>query len=168
MPDGMRWDLYVGGNSEDIPYHPVYHPFNWRGWTEFGVGALGDMGARAYKAETSANLRRLIADAGADLRTRPEPAEWSVVELIGHMIDAELDSSARYRWILAEDEPDLVPYDQDRGPTGSTRPSETSTPLLCDVRCPARREPARLGAPPRRRTGPGSAITLSEGPRATS
>jgi hypothetical protein len=28
-----------------VPYHPVYHPFNWRGWVPFGVGALGDMGA---------------------------------------------------------------------------------------------------------------------------
>jgi predicted dehydrogenase len=28
-----------------VPYHPVYHPFNWRGWTNFGVGALGDMAA---------------------------------------------------------------------------------------------------------------------------
>src|SRR5690606_9034369 len=27
------------------PYHPMYHPFNWRGWVDFGVGALGDMGA---------------------------------------------------------------------------------------------------------------------------
>ena len=45
MPEGMRWDLYLGGTAEDVPYHPVYHPFNWRGWTDFGVGALGDMGA---------------------------------------------------------------------------------------------------------------------------
>ena len=28
-----------------IPYHPIYHPFNWRGWLDFGMGALGDMGA---------------------------------------------------------------------------------------------------------------------------
>jgi predicted dehydrogenase len=28
-----------------VPYHPVYHPFTWRGWVDFGVGALGDMGA---------------------------------------------------------------------------------------------------------------------------
>ena len=27
------------------PYHPIYHPFNWRGWVDWGVGALGDMGA---------------------------------------------------------------------------------------------------------------------------
>ncbi len=45
VPDGLRWDLYLGPVAEDIPYHPVYHPFNWRGWLDFGVGALGDMGA---------------------------------------------------------------------------------------------------------------------------
>jgi hypothetical protein len=45
VPDGLRWDLYLGGVQEDIAYHPIYHPFNWRGWTDFGVGALGDMGA---------------------------------------------------------------------------------------------------------------------------
>ncbi|MDB4876583.1 MAG: putative oxidoreductase [Gemmatimonadetes bacterium] len=45
MPEGLRWDLYLGPVAEDIPYHPVYHPFTWRGWTDFGVGALGDMGA---------------------------------------------------------------------------------------------------------------------------
>jgi predicted dehydrogenase len=45
VPDGFRWDLYLGPIAEDFPYHPVYHPFNWRGWTAFGVGALGDMGA---------------------------------------------------------------------------------------------------------------------------
>ncbi len=44
-PDALRWDLFLGPVAEDVPYHPIYHPFNWRGWTDFGVGALGDMGA---------------------------------------------------------------------------------------------------------------------------
>lgn len=44
VPDGMDWDLYLGPAPERA-YHPVYHPFNWRGWVDFGVGALGDMGA---------------------------------------------------------------------------------------------------------------------------
>lgn len=44
-PHGMEWDLYLGPTVRDMPYHPVYHPFNWRGWVEFGTGALGDMGA---------------------------------------------------------------------------------------------------------------------------
>ncbi|MHB1862938.1 MAG: Gfo/Idh/MocA family protein [Gemmatimonadaceae bacterium] len=45
MPPGLRWDLYLGPVAEDVAYHPIYHPFNWRGWTDFGIGALGDMGA---------------------------------------------------------------------------------------------------------------------------
>ncbi len=44
-PEGMNWDLYLGPTVGDVPYHPVYHPFNWRGWVDFGVSALGDMGA---------------------------------------------------------------------------------------------------------------------------
>jgi predicted dehydrogenase len=44
-PPGLRWDLYLGPVADDVPYHPMYHPFNWRGWIDFGVGALGDMGA---------------------------------------------------------------------------------------------------------------------------
>ena len=28
-----------------MPFHPIYHPFNWRGWLDWGTGALGDMGA---------------------------------------------------------------------------------------------------------------------------
>ncbi len=44
-PAELHWDLYLGPVAEDIPYHPIYHPFNWRGWVDFGMGALGDMGA---------------------------------------------------------------------------------------------------------------------------
>jgi len=44
VPEGLDWDLYLGP-AQYTPYHPVYHPFNWRGWMDFGVGALGDMGA---------------------------------------------------------------------------------------------------------------------------
>jgi predicted dehydrogenase len=44
-PEGLRWDLFLGPVAEDIEYHPIYHPFNWRGWLDFGAGALGDMGA---------------------------------------------------------------------------------------------------------------------------
>jgi predicted dehydrogenase len=43
-PDKLAWDLFLGP-SRYIEYHPIYHPFNWRGWTDWGVGAIGDMGA---------------------------------------------------------------------------------------------------------------------------
>ena len=44
-PESLNWELYRCANAEDTAYHPIYHPFHWRGWTAFGVGALGDMGA---------------------------------------------------------------------------------------------------------------------------
>ena len=43
-PDDLDWNLFLGGAPE-VDYHPIYHPFNWRGWVDWGQGALGDMGA---------------------------------------------------------------------------------------------------------------------------
>ncbi len=43
-PMTLNWDLFLGPSPE-VPYHPIYHPFNWRGWVDWGTGALGDMGA---------------------------------------------------------------------------------------------------------------------------
>ena len=43
-PAGLDWNLFLGVAPE-VPYHPIYHPFNWRGWVDWGQGALGDMGA---------------------------------------------------------------------------------------------------------------------------
>src|SRR5438874_5570880 len=43
-PEGLAWDLFLGV-APYVEYHPVYHPFNWRGWTDWGCGAIGDMGA---------------------------------------------------------------------------------------------------------------------------
>ena len=44
VPDTLAWDLFLGP-APYRPYNPAYHPFKWRGWTDYGVGAIGDMGA---------------------------------------------------------------------------------------------------------------------------
>lgn len=44
LPDHVAWDLFLGP-APYRQYHSAYHPFAWRGWTDYGVGALGDMGA---------------------------------------------------------------------------------------------------------------------------
>jgi len=44
VPPTLKWDLWLGPASWR-PYHPDYLPFSWRGWWDFGTGALGDMGA---------------------------------------------------------------------------------------------------------------------------
>jgi predicted dehydrogenase len=42
VPDNLAWDLFIGP-AEKRPYNSVYTPWNWRGWWDFGTGALGDM-----------------------------------------------------------------------------------------------------------------------------
>lgn len=41
-PEGMDWELWLGP-APYRPYHPAYHPGNWRSWWDFGSGAVGDM-----------------------------------------------------------------------------------------------------------------------------
>jgi predicted dehydrogenase len=43
-PSTLSWDLFLGV-AQSVEYSPIYHPFNWRGWVDWGQGALGDMGA---------------------------------------------------------------------------------------------------------------------------
>lgn len=42
IPANLHWDLWLGPAPER-PYGDGYHPFAWRGWWDFGTGALGDM-----------------------------------------------------------------------------------------------------------------------------
>jgi predicted dehydrogenase len=42
VPSTLDWDLWLGPVPER-PYNPAYLPFKWRGWWDFGCGALGDM-----------------------------------------------------------------------------------------------------------------------------
>lgn len=46
IPETLDWDLFIGP-APMRPYHPSYHPFNWRGWWDFGTGALGDIGCHS-------------------------------------------------------------------------------------------------------------------------
>jgi len=43
VPEGLDWDLWLGPAKARPFKNQVYHTFKWRGWTDFGTGALGDM-----------------------------------------------------------------------------------------------------------------------------
>jgi len=47
VPPTLNWPLWLGP-APYRPYHPVYLPFKWRGWWDFGTGALGDMGCHGF------------------------------------------------------------------------------------------------------------------------
>jgi predicted dehydrogenase len=58
VPDGLDWDLWLGP-APFRPFHRAYHPFVWRGWFDFGTGAIGDMGC--YSFDTLFRVLRLEA-----------------------------------------------------------------------------------------------------------
>jgi len=89
---------------------PVTHP------AEYQRALLGYLGAddpSDVQAATPDALRALLRDAGDLANARPVPSEWSAQETVGHIVHAEIVSTARYRWILAHDRPPLIGYDQD-------------------------------------------------------
>jgi hypothetical protein len=77
------------------------------------LAMLGDDDPFEAQRETPGRLRELVASAGPDLVVRPAEGEWSAMQCIEHITDAEVVMAARYRWVLAHDRPPLVGYDQD-------------------------------------------------------
>jgi DinB superfamily len=75
---------------------------------------LGEDDPAEVQELTEAGLRSVLHDAGSDLGRRPAPAEWSVLELLGHLVDAEIVMSGRFRWTISQDQPPLLGYDQDQ------------------------------------------------------
>jgi hypothetical protein len=96
----------------DIPASPdpVSEP---QAYQEHLLSLLGEDDPAEVQARAPELWRSLVTEAGDRGHVRPEPSEWSVIECIGHALDAEVVSAARYRWILAHDEPPLIGYDQD-------------------------------------------------------
>lgn len=89
---------------------PVEDP---QGYQRELLALLGDQDPVGVLAATPAAFRERAGDLPAELLgRRPEPGEWSVAELLGHLWDAEIAMSFRARLVLAQDTPPLIGYDQ--------------------------------------------------------
>jgi DinB family protein len=96
---------------------------------------LGDRSPLAVQAELSDAVRELTADLSADELVRAEsPGKWSIVQVVEHLADQELVNGFRLRSIVAEDEPPLRGYDQDRWATRLRYGSAGLEPLLDEIR----------------------------------
>src|SRR5436305_7305205 len=80
IPPTVHWAEWIGP-AEMRPYSPLYHNFKWRGWWEFGTGALGDMACHTMNLPFMAlDLREPTAveaeSSGHNKETYPR---WSVI-----------------------------------------------------------------------------------------
>ena len=84
-----------------------------KGYQDHLVGLVGADDPAVVQQATPSQIRTLVDESGDLSDKRPTNGEWSVLECIAHIADAELVASGRYRWILAHDQPELIGYDQD-------------------------------------------------------
>jgi DinB family protein len=76
---------------------------------------LGDQNPLAVQGELPGEVRRLVDGLSREELLRAEAAgKWSILEVVSHLVDQELVNSYRLRSIIAEDEPVIQGYDQDR------------------------------------------------------
>ena len=79
-PEDVDWDLWLN-TAPYRPYQKLYQPFNWRGWWDWGTGALGDMACH------TANMAFMACSLGSPVSLEAEVSEfnnqtfplWSVV-----------------------------------------------------------------------------------------
>jgi hypothetical protein len=65
VPETLNWDLFIGP-TKMRPYNSLYTPWNWRGWWDFGTGALGDMACHIlHPVFIGLNLRYPIKTEGS-------------------------------------------------------------------------------------------------------
>ncbi len=79
-PKNLHWELWLGPAPE-IAYGDGYHPFAWRGWWDFGTGALGDMACHTMNMPFMAlNLRDPISvEAETSGHNKESYPKWSVI-----------------------------------------------------------------------------------------
>ena len=89
VPQGLDWDVWLGP-AQERPYSPAYVPFKWRGFWDFGTGAIGDMGIHnldtAYWGlelgpPVSAEVKDCSPAFGSQEMTETAPA-WSIIEIM--------------------------------------------------------------------------------------
>ncbi len=80
-PANVHWDLWLGP-APHRPYAPGYHPFAWRGWWDFGSGALGDMACHTVNMPFMAlDLRDPTAvQAETSGHNRDSYPKWSIIK----------------------------------------------------------------------------------------
>lgn len=119
VPSYLNWDLYLGPGPE-VPYHPIYHPFNWRGWSDWGTGAIGDMAAHlidhpywALDLTYPATIEATSTPWGTDNQGNPVSYPLAT-QVVYHFPERGSQPSVKLTWYdggLMPGRPELLPAD---------------------------------------------------------
>jgi predicted dehydrogenase len=133
VPDGLDWDLWLGPAPER-PFHHDYLPFVWRGWHDFGSGALGDMGQ--YSFDTIFRALKLQAPSSVETSsTERFPESFPRGSIVHYEFPARGDQpSLRVTWYdggLKPPRPEQLGTDQNLSAEGLLFLGDQGA-ILCD------------------------------------
>lgn len=130
-PEDLAWDLWLGP-APKIPYTPNLHPFNWRGWWEYGTGALGDVGChlidipfRTLGLKYPKNAESSVGSVFSKMWTpdyHPEGAPASSFITLHFDETSKSKSPIEMTWSdggIRPSHPDIIPADKDIGGANS-------------------------------------------------
>lgn len=129
-PKDLNWDLWLGP-SEFKPYTPNLHPFGWRGWWEYGTGALGDVGCHLidipfrtlglkYPTDAECSVGTIYTGRSADYHPEGCPASSFITLHFGATEKSQ--SPIEMTWSdggIRPAHPDIIPADHEIGGDGS-------------------------------------------------
>ena len=130
-PEALDWDLWLGPAPE-TPYIPNIHPFNWRGWWDYGTGALGDVGCHLIDIPFRTLGLKYPKDAECSVGTvftqmwtpdyHPEGCPPSSFITLHFDATEKTGSPIEMTWSdggIRPSHPEIIPADQDIGGHGS-------------------------------------------------
>lgn len=106
-----------------------------RAYTTALLDVLGDRDPMAVWKEHADAISSTIAGVSdADARRPERPGKWSIIQVLGHLVDTEVVYGYRMRMIVAHDTPDIQGYDQDRWASLLRYDEEDVESVLGDLR----------------------------------
>jgi len=127
-PENLDWDLwlgvakyrpFVGPQADSKRGRGLYHPFNWRGWLDFGVGALGDMGCHIIDPvvwSLGLSAPKKVKSVGPKPNTETFP-NWGIIHYDFAATKYTVDGDVRMTW-----------YDGGKKPSTSLVPDGVKIP----------------------------------------
>jgi predicted dehydrogenase len=128
-PKDLDWNLWLGPN-ESKAYIPNMHPFNWRGWWDYGTGALGDVGCHLIDIPFRTLGLKYPKDAECSVATvfskmwnadyHPEGCPASSFITLHFAATAKSKSPIEMTWSdggIRPSHPDIIPANEDLGGT---------------------------------------------------
>jgi len=125
VPEGLDWDMWLGPAPQRA-FNSAYLPFVWRGWSDFGCGALGDMGS--YSFDTIFRVLKLEAPVSVESSSTDRYDEtYPMASIIRYSFGARGDMPpVKFTWYdgglkpprpdeLEPDRPLKGPGDEDEG-----------------------------------------------------